>query len=257
MSSPEHYPDTPAFAALLDAYARWQDFEQKPAQGTGALTPSNVPLPTSPPLVFIMACPYIDVQDIPEGERNCSICTDPYNHLSDRAKKDRSVKVAQRLPCGHHLCDNCMYQWLDPFAQSNNNTCPFDRRVLFPKFPPFLHTEGIQERLDLLDWFNGARGRVPMGAERDRTAGLKALLVERRLGEAIEELELDRSKADDNLMVQSRINAAALSACSRELQLFERRLNAIRAIADAMLGHVQTLTLQARLQCLTERLARD
>lgn len=96
-----------------------------------------------------------------------------------------------------------------------------------------------------------------MGAERDRTAGLKALLVERRLGEAIEELELDRSKADENLMVQSRIDAAALSACSQELQLFERRLNAIRAIADAMLGHVQTLTLQARLQCLTERLARD
>lgn len=249
MSSPEHDTDSPAFAALQDAYARWQDFEQKSAQGTGALTPSNVPLPTSPPLAFIMACPYIDVQDIPEDERSCPICTDPYNRLSDRAKNDRREKVAQRLPCGHHLCDNCIYQWLDPFAQSNNSTCPFDRRVLFSKFPPFLHTEGIQGRLDLLDWFNSARGRVPVGAERDRMAGLKTLLVERRLGEAIEELELDRSKADETLMAQSRIDAAALSACSRELQLFERRLTAIRVIADSMLGHMQTSTLQARLQC--------
>ena len=179
MSSPQKIADTPAFTALLDAYARWQDFAQRSAHDTSSLCNipgynqhAHVSAPTSPSLAFIMACPYIDVQDIPKGERNCSICTDPYNHLSDRAtKNDGRVKIAQRLPCGHHLCDNCMYEWLNPSAKINNNTCPFDRRILFPKLPHFLNTEGIQGRLDLVDWFNGARGRQPIGAERDQTAG--------------------------------------------------------------------------------------
>ena len=152
-----------------------------------------------------------------------------------------------------------MYEWLNPFAKSNNNTCPFDRRVLFPKLPHFLNTEGIQVRLDLVDWFNGAREREPVGAKRDQTAAPKAPLVEHRLREAMEELNLDRSATDD--LMQLRINApgmdaAFLSTCHRELQRFEHRLTAIGTTADSMPGHLQISTLQARLQRMTKRLAR-
>ncbi len=99
-----------------------------------------------------------------------------------------------------------------------------------------------------------------MGAERDQTRELKVMLVERRLREAIDELEVDRLKADT--VVQSKVseqefNAAVLSACRRELQQFEHRLTKIRAIANLMVGNMQASMFQARLQHIFERLARD
>ena len=249
MSSAQHHPDKPAFTALLDVYARWQDFEQTPAQGisnprngSGDDEHAHLPRPKSAPLDFIMSCPYIDIPDIPDDERNCPICTDPYHHLSDRAGEPDS-KIAQRLPCGHYLCNCCLYQWLNPYAQSNNNTCPFDRRVLFPKFAHFLSTEGIQQRLNLVDWFHQVRGRPPAGDERDLTLSLKLMLVQRRLGEAVDELEVDGCSID-NLM-QSNASARAcdpafLSAC----QQFEHRLKAIGAISNSIEGHMQALVFQ-------------
>ena len=187
---------------------------------------------TSPPLAFIITCPYIDVQDIPNDERNCPICTEPYHHLSDRAN-DRGVKAAKRLPCKHHPCHDCSDGWLNPFAKSNNNTCPLDRKILFPKLALSQTTEGIQQRLDLFDLFDGVRGRQLLGAERDETAGLKAELVERRPGVAIEELEVDHFTAET--LMQSRINArkidaAVPSARLQELQQFGHRLATIKAI---------------------------
>ena len=93
-----------------------------------------------------------------------------------------------------------------------------------------------------------------MGSERDKIRQLKTTLVERRLGEAIDELDVDRSKADT--LMQPRIDAseydaAALSAGHRELEQLKHRLATIRAIADSTLGHMRMSLLQARLQHLT------
>ena len=271
MSSPQIDPEAPAFTCLLDAYDRWQDFEQSSAQNILSLR--NVPIseehaqtsvPTPASLAFMMTCPYIDVPALPEDERICHVCKDPYHYLNDRVQ-DENLKVAQRLPCRHYLCNHCLYQWLDPFDQSNNNTCPYDRRVLFPKLPHFLSTEGMQQRADLVDWYNEARERHPAGGERDQTRGLKVMLVERRLGEAIEELELDCTTADTVMMQQQQqrriraheIDATVLHAYNRELQHFEHRLSTIGAIAVVMAGYMQVSTLQARLQNMSVRLARD
>lgn len=119
------------------------------------------------------------------------------------------------------------------FAKSNNNTCPFDRKILFPKLAHSQTTEGIQQRLDLFDLFDGVRGRQLVGAERDETAGLKAELVERRPGVAVEELEVAHFTAET--LMQSRINArkidaAVPSARLQELQQFGHRLATIKAI---------------------------
>lgn len=86
------------------------------------------------------------------------------------------------------------------------------------------------------------------------------MLVERRLEEAIEELELDRCKADS--LMQSGISAcemdaAGLFAHRRELLLFERRLTMVGAIAHSMEERMRLSTLRARLQRMTERQARD
>ena len=82
------------------------------------------------------------------------------------------------------------------------------------------------------------------------------MLVERRLGEAVEELEVDRCMTDTSM--QSKVSArefdaAVLSTC----QQFEHRLITIGAIASSMEGHMQVLVFQERLQHMTERLARD
>ena len=273
MSSPQHYPEAPAFTRLLDAYNRWQDFEQLSAQNILSLR--NVPMreehaqisvPTPASLAFIMTCPYIDIPALPEDERICPICKDPYHPLSDRVT-DENLKVAQQLPCKHYLCNHCLYKWLDPFDQSNNNTCPYDRSVLFPKFPHFLSTEGMQQRADLVDWYNEARERHPAGGERDQTRGLKAMLVERRLEEAIEELELDCTTAETLMMQhqqqQIRIRAheidarSVLHAYNQQLGHFEHRLRTIGAISAVMAGYMQISMLQARVQNISMRLARD
>ena len=268
MSLFQHPPDTPASNALVDAFARWQDSEQIPAQATlsvsgvsGIHGHAHRSVKTPASLAFIMSCPYIDVAEILEDERSCPICTDSYHYLNDHARlRDRDLKVAQRLPCGHHLCNKCLYQWLNPLAESNNNTCPFDRRVFFPKFPPFLNTEGLQGRLDLIDWFHEAYGQQPLRDERDRIKGMRAMLVERRLGEAIDELEVDRVGAES--LMQPRfsaceIDAAVLSAYNRELLQFDLRLTTIRAITDFMVGYRQISSLRVRLQEMTDSLARD
>ena len=89
------------------------------------LSPSNTPgydedanllAPKSAALAFLIASRYIEVQDIPEDERNRSIRTEPYHHLSDR-ENDRGVKIAKMLPCRYHLCDDCTHEWLNPFCE--------------------------------------------------------------------------------------------------------------------------------------------
>ena len=122
----------------------------------------------------------------------------------------------------------------------------------------------MQQRADLVDWYNEARERHPAGDERDQTRGLKAMLVEGRLGEAVEELELDCMIADRLMMQQQQqrihaheIDPAVLHACDRELQHFEHRLSTVGATAAVMAGYMQVSMLQARLQNMSMRLARD
>ena len=280
MSSNQSQLYDPHLTAVLNAYARWRHFEQGPAQGTA--TPRNLPrydqhahlsISLSPPMAFLMSCPCIDAQKLPEDERNCPICTEPYHPLSDRGRDNHKVKFAQRLPCDHHLCDKCMYQWLEPFGASNNNTCPFDRRVLFPKLPPPFNTEGIQQRVDLLDWLTATQGRQFQGADRHLIAKLKATLVERRLGEAIEELELEGLRAE-NLILESKLGkmvgeVGAAAHPTAWLKNLKHRLSTIATIADSLKGHTRLAPsahaleedeelseLRERLQCLADKLAR-
>ena len=219
-----------------------------------------------------MSRPYIDAQDFSKNERKCPICADPYHPLSDRGRDDGKVKLAQKLPCGHHLCDDCMYQWLEPFGASNNNTCPFDRRVFFPKLPPPFNTEGIQRRVDLLDWLTATQSWQFQAADPNLIAKLKATLVERRLGEAIEELELDAVRAE-TLISESKnskkVGGMDAAAHPGGLENLKHRLSTIATIADSLKGHMRLSTsaraleeyeelseLRERLQCIADKFAR-
>ena len=272
MSSPQPQPLTPAItaiAALQNAYTGWQDFKQTSAQFTPS--PHNVPndanhasnpAPPSAALAFIQSCPYIELADIPEHERNCPVCFAPYHPLSalgkpPHAKKEENIIIVQRMPCGHYMCNSCLYKWLDPLDERSNNTCPYDRRVLFPKLLP--GTEGLQQRVDLIDWIYSIRGQPPAGDERDRTSELKASLVEGRLGEAIRESEVHLGLMQFTITNAWKIGNAVLFAylqeLTQELLQFEHRLTEIENIANPLGEKMPLSTFRVRLQYLVEEVA--
>ena len=270
MSSPQLQPLTAAITALRKAYTGWQAFEQALARTTPS--PDNAPnhvnhahnsVPPSAALLFIQSCPYIDLADIPVHERNCPVCFDPYHPLSElgkspQEKKDENIIFVQRMPCGHYMCNSCLYNWLDPLDQRNNNTCPYDRSVFFPKFLP--GTEGLQQRVDLIDWIYSVRGQPPAGDERCKTSELKARLVEGRLGEAIRESEVNlglmQFTVTNAWTIGNAVPFAYLQELMQELLQFEHRLAEIASIANSLGEKMPISTFRVRLQHLVEELAR-
>ena len=258
-------PPKPAMTSLLNAYKGWRAFEQTSAQTTPS--PRNVPnhddyannpAPPSAALA-IQSCPYADLADIPEHERNCPVCYDPYHPLSELGKTpqekwEANIVFVQRMPCGHYLCNRCLYKWLDPLDERNNNTCPYDRRIFFPKLSP--GTEGLQQRVDLIDWIYSVRGQPPAGDERSRSSGLKARLVECRLNEAILEADVDIRSVHFGITNARAIDNAALCAYTEELLHSMHRLVTIEKIARSLEENVPASTFRVRLQHLVQNLAR-
>ena len=258
--------------AVLKAYRGWKAFEQTSAQTIPS--PRNDPnhedhahdpAPPSAALAFIQSCPYIDLADIPEHERNCPVCFDPYHPLSElgkppQAKKEENIIFVQRMPCGHHMCNSCLYKWLDPLDERNNNTCPYDRSVLFPRFQSLPGAEGVQQRVDLIDWIYNVRGQPPAGDERRKASELKARLVEGRLGEAIRESEVHLDLMQFTITNAWEIGNAVLSAYMHELMQellqFEHRLTEIENIANSLGRKMPISTFRVRLQRLVGELAR-
>ena len=62
--------------------------------------------------------PTLRLADLPEDDRLCNICMEPYldeKYHCDKPKKENATK----MPCGHVFGSYCLKQWLQ-----NNNTCP-------------------------------------------------------------------------------------------------------------------------------------
>ncbi|KAM0798306.1 hypothetical protein BDR22DRAFT_891362 [Usnea florida] len=268
MSFPQPQYPTSAIIALLNAYRGWQAFEQTSAQTT--LSPHNVPYhadhahnpaPPSAALAFIQSCPYIDLADIPEHDRKCPVCYDSYHPLTElgktpQEKVEENIIFVQRMPCGHYLCNRCLYKWLDPLDQRNNNTCPYDRSALFPRFQPLPGARGVQQRVDLTDWIYSVRGQPLAGEERRKTSRLKARLVECRLREAIRESEVDVRLMHFRITNARAIDNAALFDYNQELLHFKHRLFTIEKIARSLEENVPVSTFRVRLQHLVQNLAR-
>lgn len=60
----------------------------------------------------------VRIKDLPEDERCCNICMEPYveeRYPCDQPKKENAMK----MPCGHVFGSYCLKHWLQ-----SNNTCP-------------------------------------------------------------------------------------------------------------------------------------
>lgn len=68
---------------------------------------------------------------------SCPICQDNYS---------REYPPVRLPGCGHIFCRSCILEWFRS-GQSNSNTCPLDRTVLFALPPPTPSTDNALEHL--------------------------------------------------------------------------------------------------------------
>ena len=74
--------------------------------------------------MFLQNLPIVVVDELPEDERRCHICHDPYLQ-GDEAEEP------VRLPCGHHFGQACINRWLSPDDVEPKSTCPICRTSFF------------------------------------------------------------------------------------------------------------------------------
>ncbi|KAI5786432.1 hypothetical protein DFH27DRAFT_258406 [Peziza echinospora] len=74
------------------------------------------------------------LSDLPEEDRNCNICMEPY--IDDRYPCDQPKREnAMKMPCGHVFGSYCLKQWLE-----NHNTCPACRMEV-----EYVETEEVEQ----------------------------------------------------------------------------------------------------------------
>ena len=130
----------------------------------------------------------------------------PLGSCNDNMVKDVNddvIEEAIRLPCSHVIGSKCLARWLHPLEPANNNTCPYCRAVCFPAYQPVCTLEGIQARLDALDWCIHVRGTGPTPNEVKHIRKLTSLVLQDRLIEALIELEASRAEVDKEVAEQT------------------------------------------------------
>ena len=209
----------PAMRKLLEAFTRWREEEEghadvfflsseKVANALGIeLQTRSIPCPA--PIAFLESLPSVDLAELTEDSRDCGICTQsmaPLGSCNDNMVKDVNddvIEEAIRLPCSHVIGSKCLARWLHPLEPANNNTCPYCRAVCFPAYQPVCTLEGIQARLDALDWCIHVRGTGPTPNEVKHIRKLTSLVLQDRLIEALIELEASRAEVDKEVAEQT------------------------------------------------------
>ena len=74
--------------------------------------------------MFLQNLPIVVVEELPEDEKHCHICHDPYLQAEE-------AEEPVRLPCGHHFGQVCINRWLSPDDADPKSTCPICRMSFF------------------------------------------------------------------------------------------------------------------------------
>ena len=79
---------------------------------------------------FLKSLKPLSIMDVPENNRDCPICLEPYQN-------SRHGEPPVRLPCRHVIGNDCLQRWVRSDSHNhNNNACPYVRHLLI--FLPLL-----------------------------------------------------------------------------------------------------------------------
>ena len=92
---------------------------------SGSTLTAETPNATPTAAKYLSELQPIAVNDLPEADRMCAICKEPYNTDED---PEQACKVGH---CGHILGRTCLSTWVMPAGSRPNTTCPLCRVVLF------------------------------------------------------------------------------------------------------------------------------
>ena len=235
MSLAEYTNSPPAMLSLLAAYHRWQKEEGlfqsrtdevgQMQEALGLHTPVSRHLAPPPEVAFLATLPLLDVKELSTDDRFCGICHETFDAPQVQSQNTEK-EAASRLPCGHVFGICCLSNWIDPRWDGRNNTYPYCRRKLFNKLSSYDTPEGLQARLDVIDWFGQNRENPPLTGQQDLLRSVTRHIVRRKVQDAFFEQHLDLSRLNRRLQEgwlgkQAKLPNIASQTGSLELQLRE------------------------------------
>ena len=162
-------------------YERDIGFESTLAAETSNVTPSAAK--------YLSELQPIAVNDLPQDDRICAICKEPYN--SD-TNPEQACNVGH---CGHVLGQTCLSTWVMPAGSRPNKTCPLCRVTLFEDDTP-------DPSRDFNDFL--------LSQDEDELEEDEELPLDRLAGE-------DQEPYDDDLMVNGRYASGMLDPAIRDV----------------------------------------
>lgn len=171
--------------------------------------------------------PYLTVADLPEDERECFICKEPYDATVKSWEVGRTINSPVRLPCKHHLGIQCLARRM--LSPNFDGHCSFCRTIIIPNLQDSsARNDQFKDFLRMLGIFDGC-----VTLER-KTKVLKLLQ------------DMDTSEYP-----------AAKQSCDRRLMAFEEildrfagsQLREINLVAPALREwHAERAELQGRVE---------
>ena len=167
---------------------------------------------------FLKSLPLVSLKDLSEDNKDCLICLESYSD----PRKNSEVPV--RLPCNHVMGKDCLQRWLrSSDSNSNNNTCPMCRTVLFQRPPPSIE-DRVQNFYDSLTQIpEGSRPRSQMPQARPTNPNHDVA----RRDEVVNPMRTRNDRPDSFL---ERLNQS-----SADLQRIRARLNEAERVGSGLL----------------------
>ena len=161
---------------------------------------------------FLNSLPILPLTDLPEGDKNCHVCIEPFQEAPDAEK-------AVRLPCRHILGKSCLEKWLKSSVLSN--TCPMCRAVLFERYRPSLRAESVGD--DTSVRFEEPPQTEPVeddfAQRRNRRTSLHSDLIRRVVAQYRRNTEMIY---EEQIRLQARANALRDRAAEPALSLLDQ-----------------------------------
>ncbi|KAL9638577.1 MAG: hypothetical protein Q9164_001466 [Protoblastenia rupestris] len=111
-----------------------------------------------PAIAFLNSLISLDIDELEDGDRGCSICTDPYFG-------GEVEEIPVRLPCDHVFGKHCLFLWMSQVGNATKTSCPACRTVHVERRAPLNTDTGLEQLLKQVDWMLTRMGPLRLDTE--------------------------------------------------------------------------------------------